>query len=93
MTEYIEAPSVEATTALTRVLDREVIAAGLARLRSDRRRVLELRFLDGCAVSETAAIMGTTPDVVKKRQARGLAALRMLLGASAVRGPTPPSAT
>jgi len=87
MVEHLEDSSSEAVAALARVLDRDSLDAALARLTSEQRRVLELRLLDGCAVAETAAIIGTTPDVVKKRQARGLAALRTLLGTSAVRGP------
>jgi RNA polymerase sigma-70 factor (ECF subfamily) len=76
--EQIEAPSSEAETILTRILDRDALRAALAGLTRDQRRVLELRFLNDCAIAETAKIMGKTENVVKKLQARGLAALRVV---------------
>jgi RNA polymerase sigma-70 factor, ECF subfamily len=52
------------------------IKAGLARLTPEQRQVIELRFLEGRSLAETAAIAGRNEDAVKKLQARGLASLR-----------------
>jgi RNA polymerase sigma-70 factor (ECF subfamily) len=52
------------------------IKAGLARLTPEQRQVIELRFLDGKSLAETAAVVGRNEDAVKKLQARGLASLR-----------------
>lgn len=52
------------------------IKAGLARLTPEQRQVIELRFLDGRSLAETAVIVGRNEDAVKKLQARGLASLR-----------------
>jgi RNA polymerase sigma-70 factor, ECF subfamily len=52
------------------------IKAGLARLTPEQRQVIELRFLDGKTLAETAAVVGRNEDAVKKLQARGLASLR-----------------
>jgi RNA polymerase sigma-70 factor, ECF subfamily len=52
------------------------IKAGLARLTSEQRQVIDLRFLDGRSLAETAVIVGRNEDAVKKLQARGLASLR-----------------
>jgi RNA polymerase sigma-70 factor (ECF subfamily) len=61
-------------------LDQQValdqIKLGLARLTKEQREVIELRFLEGKSLSETAAIVGRNEDAVKKLQARGLASLR-----------------
>ena len=65
--------------ALGRVLDRQVLAPALARLTDEQRRAVELRFLEGRSVAETAALLGRTEEAVKKLQARGLANLRRLL--------------
>ena len=52
------------------------IKVGLIRLTPEQRQVIELRFLEGKSVAETAAIVGRNEDAVKKLQARGLASLR-----------------
>lgn len=54
----------------------EQIKVGLARLTEEQRRVIELRFLEGKSLAETAAVMQRNEDAVKKLQARGLASLR-----------------
>jgi RNA polymerase sigma-70 factor (ECF subfamily) len=54
----------------------EQIKTGLARLTPEQRQVIELRFLEGKSLAETAALVGRNDDAVKKLQARGLASLR-----------------
>jgi RNA polymerase sigma-70 factor (ECF subfamily) len=54
----------------------EQIKTGMARLTAEQRQVIELRFLQGKSLAETAAIVGRNEDAVKKLQARGLASLR-----------------
>ena len=77
------------------VLDRLTLGLALARLGPDRRRALELRFLDDLPTAAVADLMGKTEDAVKKLQARGLAQLRKILeaeGTDAGRGPLPAAA-
>ena len=52
------------------------IKVGLAKLTPEQRQVIELRFLQGKSLAETAAVVGRNEDAVKKLQARGLASLR-----------------
>jgi RNA polymerase sigma-70 factor (ECF subfamily) len=54
----------------------EQIKIGLARLTPEQRQVIELRFLEGKSLAETAAQVGRNEDAVKKLQSRGLASLR-----------------
>jgi RNA polymerase sigma-70 factor (ECF subfamily) len=54
----------------------EQIRVGLARLTPEQRQVIELRFLEGKSLAETAAEVGRNEDAVKKLQSRGLASLR-----------------
>jgi RNA polymerase sigma-70 factor (ECF subfamily) len=54
----------------------EQIKIGLARLTPEQRQVIELRFLQGKSLAETAAQVGRNEDAVKKLQSRGLASLR-----------------
>ena len=61
------------------VLDRETLAPALARLTDEQRQAVELRFLQGLSVAETAATMGRSEEAVKKLQARALANLRRAL--------------
>jgi RNA polymerase sigma-70 factor (ECF subfamily) len=58
------------------VLDRETLAPALARLTDEQRQAVELRFLQGMSVAETAAAMGRSEEAVKKLQARALVNLR-----------------
>ena len=64
------------------VLDRQAIEPALARLTPEQRQTVELRFLSGLNVAETAAAMGRSEDAVKKLQARALVNLRRSLTAS-----------
>jgi RNA polymerase sigma-70 factor (ECF subfamily) len=52
------------------------IKVGLSQLTPEQRQVIELRFLEGKSLAETAAIVSRNEDAVKKLQARGLASLR-----------------
>jgi len=61
------------------VLDRETLEPALARLTPEQRKAVELRFLQGMSVAETAAAMGRSEEAVKKLQARALANLRRSL--------------
>jgi RNA polymerase sigma-70 factor (ECF subfamily) len=61
------------------VLDRETLEPALARLTPEQRKAVELRFLQGMSVAETAASMGRSEEAVKKLQARALANLRRSL--------------
>lgn len=61
------------------VLDRETLEPALARLTAEQRKAVELRFLQGMSVAETAARMGRSEEAVKKLQARALANLRRTL--------------
>ena len=54
----------------------EEIKRGLMRLTAEQRQVIELRFLEGKSLAETAAAVQRNEEAVKKLQARGLAALR-----------------
>lgn len=74
-----EAPEISAGP-MFRQIDQQValdqIKRGLARLTYEQRQVIELRFLEGKSLAETAALVGRNEDAVKKLQARGLASLR-----------------
>jgi RNA polymerase sigma-70 factor, ECF subfamily len=61
------------------VLDRQTLEPALARLTAEQRQAVELRFLQGMSVAETAARMGRSEEAVKKLQARALANLRRSL--------------
>ena len=66
--------------ATARVLDRQILEPALARLTDEQRAVVQLRFLGGFSVAQTAALLGRSEEAVKKLQARGLVNLRRLLG-------------
>jgi RNA polymerase sigma-70 factor, ECF subfamily len=75
--EVAEMPEPETTSSdYTRVLDRQSLEPALARLTPEQRQAVELRFLQGMSVAETAATMGRSDEAVKKLQARALANLR-----------------
>ncbi len=65
------------------VLDRQTLEPALARLTPEQRQAVELRFLQGMSVAETAATMGRSEEAVKKLQARALANLRRSLAETA----------
>jgi RNA polymerase sigma-70 factor (ECF subfamily) len=69
----------QATAEYRSVLDRETLEPALARLTAEQRQAVELRFLQGLSVAETAATMGRSEEAVKKLQARALANLRRYL--------------
>ncbi|GAA0730535.1 SigE family RNA polymerase sigma factor [Dactylosporangium roseum] len=61
------------------------IRAALARMAPGQRAVLVLRYYEGLSVEETAEVLGRQPGTVKSQTARGLAALRALLGTDELR--------
>jgi RNA polymerase sigma-70 factor, ECF subfamily len=65
-----------------RVLDQHTLGPTLARLTPEQRRAVELRFLQGLSVAETAVTMERSEEAVKKLQARALANLRRHLAPS-----------
>lgn len=87
--EVAEMPERETTSDYTRVLDRQSLEPALARLTPEQRQAVELRFMQGMSVAETANTMGRSDEAVKKLQARALANLRRHLSpapATPVRG-------
>ena len=80
-----EVPEVAASAAYSRVLDRQSLEPAMARLTPEQRRAIELRFMEGMSVAETAKSMGRSDEAVKKLQARALANLRCHLS------PAPPA--
>jgi len=69
----------QATAEYRSVLDRETLEPALARLTAEQRQAVELRFLQGMSVAETAKTMDRSEEAVKKLQARALANLRRYL--------------
>ncbi len=69
----------ETTSDYTRVLDQQSLEPAMARLTPEQRQAVELRFLQGMSVAETARAMGRSDEAVKKLQARALANLRRYL--------------
>jgi RNA polymerase sigma-70 factor, ECF subfamily len=65
-----------ATSEFSRVIDRQSLEPALARLTPEQRQAIDLRFMEGMSVAETAASMGRSEEAVKKLQARALANLR-----------------
>ena len=80
--ESVEVAEHHSSSAFGRVLDRETLEPALARLTAEQRQTVELRFLEGLSVAETAARMGRSDEAVKKLQARALANLRRALAPS-----------
>ena len=74
-----DAPQIAAGPAfhgIDQLVAMEEITRGLMRLTAEQRQVIQLRFLDGKSLAETAAAVQRNEEAVKKLQARGLAALR-----------------
>jgi RNA polymerase sigma-70 factor (ECF subfamily) len=78
----VDVPEHGTGTEYGQVLDRQAIEPALARLTPEQRQTVELRFLSGLNVAETAAAMGRSEDAIKKLQARALVNLRRSLTAS-----------
>ncbi len=74
--EVAEVPEVAAAAAYRQVLDRQSLEPAMARLTPEQRQAVELRFIEGMSVAETAASMGRSDEAVKKLQARALTNLR-----------------
>ena len=74
-----DVPEHQASSEYRSVLDRETLEPAMARLTAEQRQAVELRFLKGMSVAETAAQMGRSEEAVKKLQARALANLRRSL--------------
>jgi RNA polymerase sigma-70 factor (ECF subfamily) len=74
--DVAEVPERQASAAYGRVLDRQSLEPALARLTPEQRQAIELRFMEGMSVAETASSMGRSEEAVKKLQARALANLR-----------------
>ena len=77
--DVAEVPEVAAGAAYRQVLDRQSLEPAMARLTPEQRQAIELRFMEGMSVAETAATMGRSEEAVKKLQARALANLRRYL--------------
>jgi RNA polymerase sigma-70 factor, ECF subfamily len=73
-----------AEKSLDEALTHSELVKALKHLTEDQRRVVELRFLQGMNILETARTIGKSEDAVKKLQARGLMALQRALGGSAL---------
>lgn len=75
--EELDSPS--ATSTLDQALDHHELVLAMRRLTAEQQRVIQLRFLDGISIADTAAAMGKTDESVKKLQARALHAMRRTL--------------
>lgn len=67
-------------TEALRAFERRRVLDGLARLSRRQREVLVLRYFADLSEAETAAALGISRGAVKSHGARGIAALRPLLG-------------
>jgi RNA polymerase sigma-70 factor (ECF subfamily) len=81
--DVAEMPERQTTSDFSRVLDRQALEPALARLTPEQRQAVELRFMQGMSVAETAASMSRSDEAVKKLQARALANLRRHLSPAA----------
>jgi RNA polymerase sigma-70 factor (ECF subfamily) len=84
-----DVPESQTSSEYRSVLDRQTLEPALARLTAEQRQAVELRFLQGLSVAETAATMGRSEEAVKKLQARALVNLRRAL-APAMRSASAP---
>ena len=62
------------------VHDRDLLVGGLRRIAPGQRAVLVLRYWEDLDVEETARVLGCSTGTVKSQTARGLAALRAVVG-------------
>lgn len=65
----------------THVVNREMLLEGLRQVPPRQRAVLVLRYFEGLDVAAAAQALGCSEGTVKSQTARGLAALRSVLGA------------
>lgn len=86
--EEIDSPA--ATSSLDQALDHHELLLAMQRLTAEQQRVIQLRFLDGMTIADTAQAMTKTEESVKKLQARALHAMRRTLSEPL---PTPQVAT
>ena len=63
----------------SRIEDRELLRAALARLPRGQRTVLVLRFVLDLSIEQVAELVDSSPSNVKSNAARGLVALRRLI--------------
>jgi RNA polymerase sigma-70 factor (ECF subfamily) len=80
--ECHQVPEERAERSLELVLARSELANAMSGLTEKQRQVLGLRFGQGMSVFEASQIVGRSEVTVKKVQARGLQALRMILSTS-----------
>jgi RNA polymerase sigma-70 factor (ECF subfamily) len=71
---------------IQQALDQHEISITIARLTPDQRNVIQLRFMEGLSIIETAAALGKSEESVKKLQARGLMTMRRILEGPQRRG-------
>ena len=69
-----------------RSLDMEAVREALGQVTKLQRQVIELRFIAGLSLAETAAVMGRKENAVKALQHSALGALRRLLAPQASAG-------
>jgi RNA polymerase sigma-70 factor (sigma-E family) len=62
------------------VVDKQLLAEGLATLSQRQREVLALRYFEDLTIADTAAVMGTSEGTVKSYTSRALHQLREFLG-------------
>ncbi len=91
--DVAEMPERQTTADYGQVLDQQSLEPAMARLTPEQRRAVELRFIEGMSVAETAAAMGRSDEAVKKLQARALANLRRHLAPTAPTKITRPAPT
>jgi RNA polymerase sigma-70 factor (ECF subfamily) len=90
--EEIDSPA--ALGSLDQALDHHELGLAMKRLTAEQQRVIQLRFLDGMTIADTAQTMAKTEESVKKLQARALHAMRRMLAEPLVppqRAPEPVS--
>jgi len=83
----VEAPEVVEPDRATEVLDRWLIADGLAQVSSEHRRVITAAYYEGRSVAEIAAELHVPEGTVKSRLHYGLRSLRLALQEKGVTRP------